>query len=257
MNSRERVLVFDFDGTVSLGHGPIRSYARFIAATLPTARSTAFLDAFETGLADPALPAGSSQAAPIDGYDLVRLLAEDQGVTAGVRSAAYLSSRVDLATPAAPVVAPDGLAGFLAVARQSATVVLATNAPPIRLDEALAALGLAGAFDAVHASVGKPAGFAPLLDSLLTRLPAGTNAAHGLLSIGDVWANDLEPAHSLGASTALVGGHAPPTASPTYSASHLSELYPALLAWLGTDPAPGAGTPDSSPLLTAPSHRKG
>ena len=29
-----KVMVFDFDGTVSLGDGPVRSYARFVAAGL-------------------------------------------------------------------------------------------------------------------------------------------------------------------------------------------------------------------------------
>lgn len=241
---RERVLVFDFDGTVSLGHGPVRSYARVIAGNLARADAVEFLDTVEYRLLAPRPSSGADAGTPIDGYDLVRVLAEDYGVPAGVRSSAYLASRVELATAAAPVIAPAGLAGFLAESRPKAHLVLATNAPSIRIDEALASLGLAGAFDAVHTSVGKPAGFGPLLDELLALLPAGTDAATGLVSIGDVWANDLAPAHARGAGTALVGGPLPAGATPTLTATHLYELYPALRAWLdsGAAIAPGAGT---------------
>jgi FMN phosphatase YigB (HAD superfamily) len=226
----ERVVVFDFDGTVSLGHGPVRSYARIIAGSLRADQCSEFLAGFEAELASPRL--GVDSTAPIDGYDLVRLLAEGYDVPADVRSRAYLASRLELATAAAPVIAPTGLARFLADARSQAHLVLATNAPSIRIEEALIALGLTGAFDAVHTSVGKPAGFAPLLDDLIASLPAGTAAAAGLLSIGDVWANDLEPAHARGATTALVGGPSPAGATPTFRATHLSELYPALQGWL-------------------------
>jgi FMN phosphatase YigB (HAD superfamily) len=240
----ERVVVFDFDGTVSLGHGPVRSYARFIAGSLPADQGAAFLDRFETELG---APGSSGAAAPIDGYDLVRQLAEGYDIPAGVQSGAYLSSRLELATAAAPVIAPAGLARFLAEARLHAHLVLATNAPNVRIEEALTALGLTGAFDAVHTSVGKPAGFAPLLDDLLAALPAGTDAAAGLLSIGDVWANDLAPAHDRGATTALVGGPGPAGAAPTFRATHLYELYPALQAWLAPDSASSSSTTSSRP----------
>jgi FMN phosphatase YigB (HAD superfamily) len=247
----ERVVVFDFDGTISLGHGPVRSYARMVAGSLPTEQCVEFLGRFETEVASPRSSAGA--ATPIDGYDLVRLLAEGYDVPSSVQSRAYLSSRFELATAAAPVIAPTGLGRFLAEARPKAHLVLATNAPGIRIEEALAALGLAGAFDTVHTSVGKPAGFGPLLDELLALLPTGTDAAAGLLSIGDVWANDLAPAHDRGATTALVGGAGPADATPTFRAHHLYELYPALQAWLDSD---FSSIPGTTSFLSAHS-RKG
>jgi FMN phosphatase YigB (HAD superfamily) len=235
---RERVMVFDFDGTVSLGHGPVRSYARSIAASLPPAQSVEFLGSFESRLGSARATVGTTT--PIDDYDLVRLLSEAYDVPAGVRSSAYLSSRLELASAAAPVIAPIGLSQFLAEARTMAHLVLATNAPSIRIDHALTALGLGGAFDAVYTSVGKPVGFGPLLDDLLALLPGGTDAATGLFSIGDVWANDLAPAHALGATTGLVGGAGPAGAAPTFRATHLYELYPALHAWLDPDSSSAA-----------------
>lgn len=257
MTLRDRVLVFDFDGTVSLGLGPVRSYARYIAQGLPIDEAHAFLAAVDGGLARPsgilvtearADFIGTAQTVngtpPIDGYDLVRLLSLQFPVTAADRDAAYLQSRFELATDAAPVIAPLGLADFLAKAREHAHLVLATNAPDIRLNEALDALGLAGAFDAIHPSVGKPGGLDAILDTWLDRVGAGPSTAserrvspaHALLSIGDVWLNDLAPAHRRGASTALVGDSPAPDATPTFQAEQLPELYPALCAWL-TAPA--------------------
>lgn len=241
-----KVMVFDFDGTVSLGDGPVRSYARFVAAGLDHAQRTEFLTAIEAGLAGH-LP---QHLDPLDGYDLVRQLSTPFGVTDDAHSAAYVASRTQLASDAAPVVAPPGLAGFLADARSSARLVLATNAPDIRIADALDVLGLAGVFDEVHTSVGKPAG----LDSIIDRLLADATViepAAALASIGDVWANDLGPAFRRGATTALVGSRADGAATPTLRAASLEQLYPALAAWLEPDssPPPHRPTSTASPTL--------
>jgi FMN phosphatase YigB (HAD superfamily) len=217
-----RTLVFDFDGTVSLGTGPVLAYARAAATTLAADHASAFLSAVELGLEQS--PSGQLPGTgAIDGYDLVRMLASQHGVDPATLGDAYLASRGRLATDDAPVVAPRGLADFLRFAREHANTVLATNAPDIRVTEAISALGLTGLFDAVYTSVGKPGGLDSVLDDWL---PNGE-----VLSIGDVWINDLAPAAARGALTALVGS--PDEASaPTYRADHLHELYPVIAAWL-------------------------
>ena len=249
---RDRVLVFDFDGTVSLGLGPVRSYARFISEGLPIADATAFLAAVDSGLALQTHLADDEPAAhtidgsvPIDGYDLVRLVSLGFPVTAADRDQAYLRSRHELATDAAPVTAPTGLAGFLAEARERAHLVLATNAPDIRITETLDTIGLSQAFDVIYTSVGKPAGLETILDTWLDTVGEPTadavrrcaSPSHTVLSIGDVWVNDLAPAHRRGASTALVGSSQANDATPTFRAEHIADLFPAIRAWL-TAPAP-------------------
>ncbi len=240
MSARNKVLVFDFDGTIALGDGPVRSYARHVAETLPIAAREDFLVDVEAGLEDE-LPGVD----PVDGYELVRLLADRFEVSAEERSRAFLLSRGELATDAAPIAAPPGLADFLAAARPQAHLVLATNSPDTRIEAALGALGLAGAFDAVHTSVGKPAGLEAVVDGWLARLtgdPAGS-----LLSIGDIWVNDLEPAHRRGASTALVAVRADAAATPTFTATLLEDLYPSLSQWLAsTAPSPHRSTSATS-----------
>lgn len=244
MSTRTNTLVFDFDGTISLGHGPVLAYANGIAEALPTDSATTLLDELATGLA--AHPSGRVPGTDaIDGYGYVRELAITHGATEDTLSTAYLASRERLATLDAAISAPDGLAAFLAEARASANLILATNAPATRIPEALELLGLTDAFDEIHTSVGKPAG----LDAILDRwLPVGR-----VLAIGDVWTNDLEPAHRRGASTALVTGTVPDvdgavaagasddddaserTITPDFAAATLDELYPVILGWLARE----------------------
>ena len=232
--TRERTILFDFDGTVSLGHGPVRAYASAASAPLSTDQRATFLAAVDLALEN--APSGQlAGTGAIDGYDLVRVLSAEHGVDPASLGDAYLASRSVLASDEAPVVAPDGLADFLRFAREHAAIVLATNAPDIRVTEAIEALGLSGLFDAVYTSVGKPGGLDAVLDEWL---PLGD-----LLSVGDVWVNDLEPAARRGARTALVGSP-DAAARPTYRADRLHELYPVIAAWL-------EGTPDSPDTTTA------
>ena len=227
MAQHGKVMVFDFDGTVSLGDGPVLSYARFVAAGLERDDRAAFLRDIETGLSG-VLPA---ELDPLDGYDLVRLLSATFSVTDAAHSAAYASSRAELASAAAPVIAPLGLVDFLARARPRARLVLATNAPELGIAPALDSLGLAGAFDLVYTAVGKPTGLDAILDELLADSVI-EDPATALVSIGDVWTNDLEPAYRRGATTVLVGPRTDAGATPTLRAASLEELYPGLDAWL-------------------------
>lgn len=250
MQTHQRAIIFDFDGTVCLGLGPVLSYARHVARSLEPLTADRFMAQVDAALSTTGEVDG---VRPIDGYDAVRLLSLQHGVQAPTRDAAYLASRRELATDAAPVCAPDGLADFLAEIRPAARLLLATNAPPIRIDEALEALGLTGCFDAVHTSVGKPSGFGTLLDGLLSARPQDPADAdraldaRALLSIGDVWDNDLAPVSARGGTTVLVGEsarHLPgtgsaaaATATPDFAAPALPGLYPGIRRWLDTPTA--------------------
>ncbi|CAD6003404.1 FMN phosphatase YigB, HAD superfamily [Agreia sp. COWG] len=245
MPYRDKTLLFDFDGTLSLGVGPVVAYARAAAHQLPDGDAEAFVDTVVATLVEH--PSGRAPGTnAIDGYDLVRLLSADHGIRPESLGEAYLTSRAHLGTTLAPVVAPDGLADFLLEARTYGNLVVATNAPDIRIDDALEVLGLGGLFDAVYTSLGKPNGLGAVLDEWL---PRGQ-----VLSIGDVWANDLAPAQARGALTALVGPTVDetPDVTPTFSAHHLHELYPAITEWLHT-PHPAETLAPRTARITAPS----
>lgn len=248
MPGREKVLIFDFDGTISLGDGPVRSYARHVAQSLSMTSANDFLASVEVGL-EGELP----DLDMVDGYDLVRQLSDRFGASIEARSRAFLLSREELATDAAPITAPAGIIDFLAAAHQHAHLVLATNSPHTRIDAALESLGVAGYFDSVHTSVGKPAGLEAIVDEWLTRF-ADVDPAVALLSVGDIWVNDLEPAHLRDASTALVAARADHMATtngatPTFSATSLQELYSSLNGWLEST-VPPAVSPHRSTSVT-------
>ncbi|MGI0521389.1 HAD family hydrolase [Microbacterium maritypicum] len=210
MNS---ILLFDFDGTIALGDGPVLAYAHQVAAGLGD--DGTFLDDVRAILA-------AADGDALDGYDAVRRVAETRGADARLLSAAYLASRAQLGTADAPIAAPDGLAGFLAGV--DAERILVTNAPAIRIVDALGTLGLRGLFDRIVTDAGKPQG----LEAVLDDLPVDAR----VLSIGDIWHNDLAPAHARGQATALIGGFSDPDATPTFRAAEFSTLVPQLEAWL-------------------------
>lgn len=231
-----RTVIFDFDGTVAIGRGPVEAY---LAEVVTRTGDTSLADSVADGLVS--YEAGESEA--LDGYDVVRRAATDRGVPATVLDEAYRASRASLATPAAPIVAPAGLADHLSRLSVRARIVIATNAPSTRLAPALEALGIARLVDDVHASVGKPEGLVEVVEHALRVGP--------VLSIGDIAANDLVPAAALGAATALVGPTAARDGSvATMAARTLPELYSAIETWVGISP------PASAITGTGPHHER-
>lgn len=214
------VLVFDFDGTVALGEGPVMAYGRSVAEQLAEPARGALL----ASLAESLCPVSPADSAARDGYDRVRTLALAVGADDRSLRAGYEHSRASLGLAAAPIRPPAGLATFLTEHAGIARRVLVTNAPSTRLPEALALLGLASGFDQVFTDAGKPDGFPALLATLGAEAP--------LVSIGDVWENDLAPAQAAGFHTALVGGRRPVEATPDLSGESVTDLLPALTAWV-------------------------
>lgn len=261
-------IVFDFDGTVAVGNGPVLAYARamarYVGAALPDrgialpdrgtvgpdrgtapadtdflARVERTLEAFENG----------STASYRDGYDVVATLATDAGVSADDQQRAYRESRRILGTAEATVDAAPGLGELLTALPPATHVVLATNAPDLGIDRVLTSWGLRAHFDHLRFEVGKPVGLTPLIREHLVRGP--------VLSIGDIAKNDLVPAAALGAATALVGATASTSpAEVSMRATTLAQLTPQILAWareVETPTCPSAAeTSTSAPTPTDP-----
>lgn len=222
-------VVFDFDGTLALGRGPLDAYAACLGELTGNDVVTASQAAVER------FDAGDTTF--LDAYDAVRVTALSYGVSDAQLSAAYLRSRELLATDAAPIHPPTGLGDFMAQLCRSATCVLATNAPALGIPRALTVLGITEAVTEVHCDVGKPSGLEPIIATHIAEGPT--------LAVGDIWDNDLAPAHRLGASTALVGvGHS--GGQPTMRGPTLTELYDDILHW-----ATQATVPNPVPTGTA------
>ncbi|MGW9022003.1 HAD family hydrolase [Leucobacter chromiiresistens] len=223
-------IVFDFDGTLAIGHGPVRAYAVCVAEAAPVA--SGFVARVDAELAR----YDSGESAYRDGYDIVGSLGEAAGASGDALRAAYARSRARLGTDLAVVHTIDGLDAALEALGRSARLVLATNAPETGVDAVLDAWGVRSRFDELHFTVGKPAGLEPLIDRLIADGP--------VLAIGDIYAFDLAPAAARGADTALVGATAEASAAPvTMRGRSLADLVPDIQTWAAT-----AASSTSAPL---------
>lgn len=211
------VLVFDFDGTVCVGAGPVLAYAEEIARATDIATIYAEAQAALEDVRAPitvALGEGSKGYQPRDGYDLVRRLAARWSVPEETCQDAYLRSREKLADTG--ICSPRGLAEFLSAT--DCPAILATNAPDIGLEKALSVLGLSGVFEKVFFRVGKPEGLARIVEEKYIDRP--------MIGFGDIWEFDLAPLHELGHRTVLIDSPfaQSPEASPTWQVDNLGEF---------------------------------
>lgn len=227
----ERTLILDFDGTICMGSGPMLAYAHGVAKLDPSLedleeRVTRFLD----GEAVPGLSGAR------DGYMAVAMAAAAAGLEQEATQPAFLDARTRLAQTGLGTRAPHGLAELLDELRSAGVrVVLVTNAPPAGLDRTLVRLGLDGRFDAVVADANKPDGLADVLDGLGHPVSADT-----VLSVGDIFVNDLALPAARGASTALIDPFGTAEGDPTHRARRFEDLFEAVRTWGGIDRREGA-----------------
>jgi len=248
------VLVLDFDGTVCVGDAPVWAYAE-AALDVADARDDV-RDAVRAGLG--AYLNGAPES-PVyaDGYAAVAKLMGGIATTAQLGTAFHASRRA-LADGEVPVATPPGLEGFLRDLDGTARRVLVTNAPAEGVHETLERLGIADVVDLVITEAGKPAGWATILPDLL----AGRDPAR-LLSVGDIWRNDLEAPLAAGCGAALIDRFGQQSGAAHLTAPLFEDLYDDLAAWAG-DPegflaAHPAGSPASPSRTISPSsmHRTG
>jgi FMN phosphatase YigB (HAD superfamily) len=229
-----RVLLLDLDGTACVGDGPVLRYAAEVAARLaPSHREDMAADL--TGFL-----AGDVRGPAQDGYQLVQAHAIAHGLDAAGISGAYLASRDALLAGEVEIEAPAGLATLLRDLRPAVHVVLLTNAPARGLDVLLARLGLDGVVDETIGDAGKPGGMGAVLDLLLDRFGI-VDEPWRLLSVGDVWENDLAGPGERGCATAYVDRFGLRQGPATATAATVEELYPTIRAW-----AAGARCPVNS-----------
>jgi FMN phosphatase YigB (HAD superfamily) len=238
MTPPRRILVLDFDGTVCLGDGPVLAYAELLDEALAgTRRGTGVARALRWFLGDGGVEPGDALAAAVDGsadgYAAAERAARTLGATDADLGAAYAASRDALASGSIPTWAPPGLADLLSSLPDDVEVALVTNAPETGVREQLVHLGLDGVIRRVVASAGKPAGMGTILEGLRSEQEPRADPER-LLSVGDIWRNDLEPAFAQGSVTALIERFpAPAGATPAFRAPTIEELYPAIAAWAG------------------------
>lgn len=219
MPSDRRILVLDFDGTICLGDGLVWAYAEGVLEHLAgdlAHRISSALSAYLDG--DP------TSGDYADGYGALAELARPH-VDGSVLDDAYARSRLALEDLDVEIQAPDGLAELLDELSDVHRVVV-TNAPDTGLDTALRRLGLRERIDEVIPSAGKPRRGREVLTQLLDGTPAPR-----LMSVGDIWDNDIAPALELGCATAFIDRLARDARPAHVRARTIAALYPAIRDW--------------------------
>lgn len=237
------VLVLDFDGTVCTGDAPVLLYGSLLndgIRALPGHEDADILPALRAYLEvqDRAALRASRRDDlddAIDGYAAAQLLARREGLGPEGMEAAYQTSRQALARAGdVDTAPPPGLAELLASLPATVRRVLVTNAPEAGIAAQLEHLGLAEVIDEVVPSARKPAGMTAILHRLLA--DAGiADSPQRLLSVGDIWVNDLEPAAAIGARTALIDRHGAGLGEPDLRGPDFPSLYVAIADWARED----------------------
>lgn len=235
-----QLVVFDFDGTLCLGDDPVLTYAQLVDEALAersvsedgkhthrALKNFSVREAVQRGLETgelnvpeirfddhgyPADIAGRTDMTlwPLqDGYQLVQLLGLQAGLTSVDTHAAFRASRTQLldhGLASSDVHVPEGAAEIISQLRQQAAVVLITNSPAENFEVWLTQLGLEDHFDLVINSAKKPTGMAAAIEHARTTLQHEGEAIpmDAVVSIGDIWGNDLEYVHEQGGHTILI-----------------------------------------------------
>jgi len=238
--TREKLLLLDFDGTLCLGDAPVLFYADSVDARLQQrglaghfpgttvreiaeaafAANTLLVPEIQYGTDGVPLTVGSepthdnAKAPPVswplqDGYQLVQLLARQAGLSDTDSGECFRAARKELLAYGlenTDVHAPSGAQELLRETRGSAVVVLVTNSPADAFAPWLQALGLTESFDLVVNDARKPFGMPVALDHARSAVDSaeGPIDLRQVLSVGDIWRNDLDHVDSLNGTTVLI-----------------------------------------------------
>lgn len=189
---------------------------------------------------DPERPVGPPIEVPIFGrnrrnigdlWAMADVLAMHYGVPREKRSAAFMATRAFMASDEFHLHLPPGMEERLRDLRARGFSLLAmSNSPLASVHDVFDELGIRQYFDAIVADAAKPVG-------LIDWLADGSNS-EGLLSVGDNYVNDIEPALKAGARALYIDRHATGLGTEYDTCSHAPSIE-AALAWLGKVPGPG------------------
>lgn len=212
------ILVLDFDGTIALGDGPVWAYADAATAQISPSVAQSVRATLTRFLAGdrPDLPYA-------DGYFAVADLCAPY-LSAEQLNDAYRSSRQVLNETELKISSPPGLAQFLRALPASPVVL--TNAPADGVQRALSALGIADLVDQLICEAGKP----KFLDRIIAGLLGDLDAAW-LMSVGDVYANDIAPILPRGCATAFINRFGVQSGPAHLVGATFAEMYQQIEEW--------------------------
>ncbi len=240
---RRGLLVLDFDGTLWRGNQPLEHYAATVARGLAPAERGPYLAQVRAFLGGLRWQVVGTAAPPEDGWTAVSRFAGARGATADRLEAAFLETRERIVAGAFRLEVPAGLPEFLAWSRRWCTVVLATNSPASSVGPVIDRLGLGDLLDDVATGAAKPASLATLVQGWLERFEASPER---VMSVGDHYRNDIEPAVRAGWFTAYITPWRWVPGPCSIVGTTVEEVLPGLREWVAAVVA-GDGPPAGEP----------
>ena len=217
------VLVWDLDGTLYRSEEACRHYARGIAATLDRDRRSAYLEALDRYLA------GEGGVEASDGWEAAVVLAGGPRASRAFPEA-FARTREFMVTDACRLDVPEGLSAFLVGIAPVARRVLVSNTPTFGVLPLLARLELLDRFDEIVCDANKPSGLSVRLCALAEMYGLERDS---VLSIGDHFVNDIEPALAVGCATAYLDPfRVGPRDRATLEAARFEDLLDAVSGWV-------------------------
>ena len=220
------VLVWDLDGTLYRSAKACRHYGRGIADTLAADRREVYLASLDAYLS------GQGGTDASDGWEAAVVLAGGPRGHSRAYADAFARTRAFMLTAECDLEVPRGLPELLERMDGVARRVLVTNTPAFGVMPLLERVGLLGVFDEISCASDKPNRFSVRLRGYSD---AAGVAADAVLSVGDHFVNDIEPAIAAGFATAYVDPfHVGPRGEATMEAERVEELLPLIESWVET-----------------------
>jgi FMN phosphatase YigB (HAD superfamily) len=189
------VLVWDLDGTLYRSAAACMHYAHGIAETLEEHARAPYVAAMERYLC------GAGEVEASDGWEAAVVLAGGGRGASRAYGDAFARTRAFMLSDACELEMPEGLRELLERVAERARRVLVTNTPSFGVVPLLERLDLLGSFDEISCDSAKPRRF-----DIRLRAFADVNglARRDVLSIGDHFVNDIQPALDAGCTAAYV-----------------------------------------------------
>ena len=220
----QRLLLFDFDGTLYRGDDPFRFYARAIAARMSGPDRRNYLEAVDAHLI------GTRTVEAGDHWEALVSLAQPMIQDPNLLQEAFMETRGYMMTDACQLEVPRDLVTFLTDIKGRVILAVASNSPDQAARPLLDKLGLTPFFDWIRPQAQKPGGLIPLV----TEIFGGDNAkaAGSVFSVGVNYRNDIAPAQEKGWLTAYISPYGYRPGPSTVVGGQIEDVLPDLRRWI-------------------------
>lgn len=215
------LIIFDFDGTLYHGDDPFRFYACVVARTMSDLDRTTYLEQLDRHLG------GTRNVVAGDNWEAVVQLAQPYLVDQNLWQDAFMETRQYMMSDKCELFVSEPLREFLKTMKGRMPLLCASNSPDEAALPLMERLGLLHLFDRVQPAAQKPDGLIAVVESFLGSTPPPET----ILSVGDNYINDIQPALMAGWATAHISPHGYFPGPSTYRGYTIEDVLPALYTW--------------------------